>query len=113
MPRPVWIAAMVLLAVSAAPAVAQSRPADLEPLPELPASALPEVLDPTALPPRPGEIGYHENKINGIAFQPMVTPASGRPYYLIDNRGDANRTWLRHGTLDSDLRVPQWLTGTF
>jgi len=113
MPRPIRTATMVVMAMLVMPAVAQNKPAGLEPLPELPPSALPEVLDPTAVPPRPGDIGYHEDKVNGVSYQQMVTPSTGKPYYLIDNRGDPNRTWLRHGSLDSDLRVPQWLTGKF
>lgn len=110
MPRPIRTATMVCLALLAMPAVAQDRPVGLEPLPEPPGQ---NISVDAADAPRPGEAAYSENRINGIAFQPMVTPATGKPYYLIDNRGDANRTWMRRGSLDSDLRVPQWSAGTF
>jgi hypothetical protein len=101
-------AAAVCLALMALPAVAQDRPPGLQPLPEAPADG--NGADAVA-PPR--VIHYEETRINGIAFQPMVTPTTGRPYYLIDNRGDANQTWTRRGSLDSDLRVPQWSAGSF
>ncbi len=113
MPRPIRIATLALLVALAMPGAAQNRPAGLEPLPELPPSTLDQPLDPSAIPPRPGEIGYHENKVNGLGYSPMVVPPQGKPYYLIDNRGDANGTWSRRGSLDTDLRIPQWLTGTF
>jgi len=113
MPRPIRIATLTLLAALAWPAGAQNGPVGLEPLPELPPSTLDHPLDPSAIPPRPGEIGYHENKVNGLSYTPMVVPAQGKPYYLIDNRGDANNSWSRRGSLDTDLRVPQWLTGKF
>ena len=101
-------AAAVCLALMALPAVAQDGPPGLQPLPE---ATTDEGNGDSAAPPRVTR--YEETKINGIAFQPMVTPTTGRPYYLIDNRGDANRTWTRRGSLDSDLRVPQWSAGSF
>ena len=101
-------AAAVCLALMALPAVAQDRPSGLQPLPD---ATTADAGDDTAAPAR--VIRYDETRINGIAFQPMVTPTAGRPYYLIDNRGDANRTWTRRGSLDSDLRVPQWSAGSF
>ena len=36
-----------------------------------------------------------------------VTPAHGRPYVLIDHRGDGQ--FARQDNLDSGLRVPQWV----
>jgi hypothetical protein len=111
--RPIRTATLALLAALALPADAQNKPAGLEPLPELPPTTLDQALDPSAVAPRAGEIGYRENKVNGVGYMPMVIPPQGKPYYLIDNRGDANGTWLRRGSLDTDLRVPQWLTGKF
>jgi hypothetical protein len=111
--RPIRIATLALLAALAPSAGAQNRPAGLQPLPELPPSTFEQPLDPSSIPALPGEVGYHENKVNGLSYTPMVVPPQGRPYYLIDNRGDANSTWSRRGSLDSNLRVPQWLTGKF
>ncbi len=36
-----------------------------------------------------------------------VTPAHGRPYVLIDHKGDGQ--FARQDNLDSGLRVPQWV----
>ena len=40
-----------------------------------------------------------------------VTPPHGVPYYLVDERGDGRMT--RQEPLDSGLRVPMWVIGTF
>jgi hypothetical protein len=40
-----------------------------------------------------------------------VTPPHGVPYYLVDDKGDGRMT--RQEPLDSGLRVPMWVIGTF
>jgi hypothetical protein len=37
-----------------------------------------------------------------------VTPKTGRPYVLMDNKGDGTFT-KQDNTLDNGVRVPQWV----
>ena len=52
-----------------------------------------------------------EYRVNGKLYMLKVTPKYGPAYYLIDERGDGQ--WSRQNTLDSGLRVPMWVIGTF
>jgi hypothetical protein len=40
-----------------------------------------------------------------------ITPKHGKPYYLIDDRGDGK--FARQEGLDSGLRVPTWVIYKF
>jgi hypothetical protein len=40
-----------------------------------------------------------------------ITPASGRPYYLVDHQGAGN--FVRYDNYDSGLRPPMWVIFTF
>jgi hypothetical protein len=40
-----------------------------------------------------------------------VTPAGGKPYYLVDINGSG--AWMRRDSLDNGLRVPMWPIKTF
>ena len=48
--------------------------------------------------------------MNGRLYMLKVTPPYGVPYYMVDNAGDGN--FMRHN-LDSGIRVPMWVIGTF
>ncbi|HEX4944771.1 MAG TPA: DUF2782 domain-containing protein [Usitatibacteraceae bacterium] len=48
-----------------------------------------------------------EYRIKGKLYMMKVTPANGRPYVLIDHKGDGQ--FARQDNLDSGLRVPQWV----
>lgn len=103
-----WFAAIAL------PALAQNRPPKLEPLPEPPPpppGMLNESLEPQVTIIRRGDDKVEEFRINGKLYMVKVTPPHGVPYYLIDNRGDGK--WARQDSMDSGLRVPMWVIGTF
>jgi hypothetical protein len=106
-------AAFLLFCVLALPAGAQNRPADLQPVPEPPPP--PEVVDPSLEPQvtitKRGADKVEEYRVNGRLYMLKVTPPNGRPYYLIDDRGDG--VWSRRDSLDSGLRVPQWVIHSF
>ena len=90
------------------------QPGGLQPLPEPPPPP-PGVLDPSMEPQvtikKQGEDKVEEFRINGKLYMIKVTPPHGVPYYLIDNRGDG--VMSRQESLDSGLRVPMWVIGTF
>jgi len=100
----------VLIALCALPALAQTPP-KLEPIPEPPPpppGAQPDTsLEPQVTITQQGEDKVEEYRIRGRLYMVKVTPPHGRPYYLIDSRGDG--TFTREETLDSGLRVPLWV----
>jgi hypothetical protein len=48
-----------------------------------------------------------EFRIGGKLYMIKVTPKYGKPFYLVDDRGDGNFTRMDH--LDSGVRVPKWV----
>lgn len=107
--------AAILLAV-ALPAAAQSgarpRPPGTMPLDEPPPPP-PLVQTDPALEPQvsirtEGEQTVQEYRIKGKLYMQRVTPKHGRPYILMDHRGDGTFTKLDN-TIDSAVRVPQWV----
>ena len=58
-----------------------------------------------------GENKVEEYRINGRLYAMKVTPPHGKPYFLIDTTGDGQM--VRRDSLDSGLRVPQWVIRTF
>jgi hypothetical protein len=49
-----------------------------------------------------------EYRIRGKLYMQRVTPKHGRPYVLVDNKGDGTFSRLEQ-TLDQQVRVPQWV----
>lgn len=88
-------------------------PPKLEPLPPPPA------FDPSEAPTdEPGvtitketEQTVEEFRANGKLYMIKVTPRNGKPYYLVDERGDGKFT--RQESLDDGLRVPRWIIHRF
>jgi len=111
--------AAILLAV-ALPGAAQSgarpRPPGTMPLDEPPPPP-PMVQTDPALEPQvsirtEGEQSVQEYRIKGKLYMQRVTPKNGRPYILVDHRGDGTFTKLDN-TIDSGVRVPQWVLAEF
>lgn len=109
--RRLLISCLLALAL---PAMAQDRPA-LQPVPEPPPPPPGYQPDPALEPQvtiiRRGEDKVEEFRINGRLYMIRVTPPHGVPYYLVDDKGDGRMT--RQESLDSGLRVPMWVIGTF
>ena len=59
----------------------------------------------------PREDKVEEFRVNGKLYAVKVTPPHGVPYYLLDDIGDG--TMSRRDSLDSGLRVPQWVIHRF
>lgn len=108
---------LALLAIAIAPAVtfAQTR-TGRQPLPAVPPPP-PEMvpfdaaLEPQVTIKRRDSDTVEEFRVRGKLYMIKVTPTSGVSYYLMDRQGDGNFTAM--GSLDSNLRVPQWVIGTF
>jgi hypothetical protein len=108
------LAAILAAAVfsAAAQTGARPRPAGTVPLDEPPPPPAMVDADP-ALQPQvttrtEGEQTIQEYRIGGKLYMQRVTPKHGKPYVLMDNKGDGTFTRQDH-TLDSGVRVPQWV----
>ena len=49
-----------------------------------------------------------EYRVKNKLYMQRVTPRHGRPYVLVDNKGDGTFSRLEQ-TLDQQVRVPQWV----
>lgn len=102
----------VVLCLFVSGALAQSRPPQLEPLPEPPPP--PPIAGPdepaVRIPVQEGD-KVEETRIGGRVVMLKVTPPNGKPYYLVDPSGTGS--WLRRDSLDDGLRVPLWPIHTF
>jgi hypothetical protein len=108
----------LLLLFLAAPAFAQERPAlpkDLQPVPEPPPPPpgyeLNPQLEPEVTIRQRGEEQVEEFRIGGKLYMLKVTPRYGKPYYLVDEKGDGN--FVRMDNLDPGVRVPRWVIYQF
>jgi len=105
---------LILAMLLALPVAAQQAPADLQPLPEPPPpppGVVDESLEPQVTIIKRGEDRVEEYRMHGKLYMLKVTPPHGVPYYLIDEKGDGRMS--RQDSLDSGLRVPMWVIGTF
>ena len=109
--------AIALLAALAIDALAQSaprpRPPGTRPLEEPPPPPA-MVEDGTTLEPqisvRTNEAGdrIEEYRVSGKLYMQKVKPRNGPAYVLMDHKGDGTFT-RQDNTLDSGVRVPQWV----
>jgi hypothetical protein len=100
---------LALLVIFSVGALAQSRPPELEPLPEPPPP--PPISGPGVDEPRVRIPVQEGDKIepvrrNGVVIAIRVTPPHGKPYFLIDTSGNGN--WMRRDSLDTGLAVPMF-----
>ena len=106
----------VLLCAAAFDAFAQSgaraRPPGTMPLdeppPPPPIVEADPALEPQVTVRNEGGQTIQEYRMAGRLYMQRVTPSHGRPYVLIDQRGDGTFTRQEH-PLDGSLRVPQWV----
>lgn len=106
---------LLLIAVmSGTAAYAQNKPAT-QPIPEPPPPPPGYELDPAAEPQvtirKRGEDIIEEYRIGGKLYMIKVTPPNGRPYYMIDERGDGK--FARQESHDSGIRPPMWVIHQF
>lgn len=90
-------------------AVAQpgDRPPVLQPVPDgVPGDEAPSV---TIKPSSQGRVV--EYRAHGRLYMLKVIPRVGKPYYLVDQKGDGQ--FARQDSLDSGLRPPMWVIKEF
>lgn len=52
-----------------------------------------------------------EYRVGGKLYMIKITPKHGKPYYLVDDRGDGK--FARQESLDSGFRPPRWVLHKF
>jgi hypothetical protein len=92
----------VLAATSAPP------PPDVKPVPDGPPG--PNDAPPIKIKPS-GKGRVEEYRANGRVYMLKVTPKVGKPYYLIDQKGEGFFT--RRDTFDGGLQPPMWKVKEF
>ncbi len=106
---------LIALAIALAfPALGQSKartlPPGTVPLDEIeappPLKAGDDALEPQVTTRKEGEQTIQEYRIGGKLYMMRVTPANGRPYILVDHKGDGQ---FVRDNLDNGVRVPQWV----
>lgn len=109
------ILALFLSMTCAAFAQSPAKPPALQPVPEPPPPPPGYELDPALEPQvtilKRGVDTVEEYRIGGHLYMVKVTPPHGKPYYLIDQRGDGMFT--RQDGFDSGIRVPMWVIRNF
>jgi hypothetical protein len=108
------VASFLLAGLLAVPgAFAQDKPPRLEPLPDIPPP--PGMVDPALEPQitivQRGEDRVEEFRIKGRLYMIKVTPSHGKPYYLIDQRGDGQMR--KYDDLSPNFQVPMWVIHEF
>ena len=107
------ITALLFALLVAPAALAQDKPARLEPLPDIPPP--PGMVDPSLEPQitivQRGQDRVEEFRIKGRLYMIKVTPHHGKPYYLIDQRGDGQMRM--YDDLSPNFQVPLWVIHEF
>lgn len=109
--------AALLFSAVVLPVAAQTRPIDLQPIPEPPPPP-PGMVDDASLAPqvtikKRGEDKVEEYRMNGKLYMIKVTPSHGTPYYLVDPKGDGGFVRDDTGSGDKPLSVPMWVIHSF
>ena len=104
----------LLFALSCASLTAfAAEPPKLEPVPDIPPP--PGMVEPSEEPQitiiQRGQDKVEEYRIKGRLYMIKVTPPHGRPYYLVDPKG--NGQMVRYDDLSPNLLVPLWVIFEF
>jgi hypothetical protein len=88
----------------------QPAPASVPPPPALDTNEAPSD-EPAVTITRQTEQTVEEYRVAGRLYMIKITPKIGKPYYLVDDRGDGK--FARQESLDSGFRPPRWVLHRF
>jgi hypothetical protein len=101
------ISILFLSSLSYAVLAEQPKPAELQALPPPTLNANEEIDEPQVTITKQTEQTIEEYRIGGKLYMIKVTPKMGKPYFLVDDRGDGK--FARQESLDSGFRPPRWV----
>ena len=106
-----YLLASLLLISSAL--MAADKPAGLTPLPDIPPppGMVDADLEPQITIVQRGDERIEEFRVKGRLYMIKVTPPHGRPYFLIDQRGDGQMR--KYDDLSPNFQVPLWVIHEF
>ena len=108
---PMRLLSLLLLSVFSRGASAEKQvPGNLEPLPP-PAKGGAFNDEPQVTIIKKAEQTVEEYRMGGKLYMIKIIPKVGKPYYLIDSRGDGK--FSRQESLDSGVRPPSWVIHRF
>lgn len=111
MPPLTRISTLLALTALAFSVHAQQKPANLQPLPDVPPPppgvAVDADLEPQVTITRRGEDKVEEYRVNGRLYMMKVIPTVGAPYYLVDEEGKGE--WARRDNFGSNVQPPRWV----
>lgn len=82
------------------------------PVPPPPAMDTNEAVDePQVTITKETEQTIEEYRVGGKLYMIKVTPKHGKPYFMVDDRGDGK--FARQDSLDTGFRPPQWVIHRF
>jgi len=90
---------------------AKPVPDNLEPLPPPPAMDGTSDNEPEVTITKQTEQTVEEYRAGGKLYMIKIIPKVGKPYYLVDDRGDGK--FSRQESLDSGVRPPRWVIHRF
>lgn len=106
---------LLLSCLAGAALAADATPPDLKPLPPPPAfdpNSPDDDLESQVTIVKKKDMVVEEYRVGGKLFKIKVIPKIGKPYYLIDERGDGQFS-RQDGPDASNLRPPQWVIHQF
>jgi len=113
MRKSLFVLAACLATLPIATQAVEEKPPHLEPVPEIapPPGVTDESLEPQVTITRRGENKIEEYRMQGRLYMVKVTPRHGKPYYLVDPRGDGQMR--RYDDLSPNFVVPMWMIKEF
>jgi hypothetical protein len=102
---------LILSAVSAGVYADKKAPSKLDPPPPPPAMDSSANDEPEVTITKQAGKTVEEYRVGGKLYMIKITPKIGKPYYLVDDKGDGK--FSRQESLDSGLRPPRWVIHRF
>jgi hypothetical protein len=87
------------------------NPSDLQALPPPTLDSNEAVDEPQVTITKQTEQTVEEYRVAGRLYMIKITPKVGKPYFLVDDRGDGKFT--RQESTDSGIRPPRWVIHQF
>ena len=109
------ISVLMLVSLSGAAVAADAPSPDLQPLPPPPVldrSASDNDLEPQITIIKKKDTVVEEYRMHGKLYKIRVIPKVGKPYYMIDERGDGEFS-RQDGPDAANMRPPRWVLFSF